>query len=101
MTANLSRRLTALLIAAVLLLPACASAGTPEAGALTWTTWSGYEEFLKLLEGTYPDIALEYLPYSGGNRTGYSWIQMRNDDIADIFITSQILDETKMSAISS
>lgn len=98
MTANLSRRLTALLIAAVLLLPACASAGTPEAGArtgaLTWTTWSGYEEFLKLLEGTYPDIALEYLPYSGGNRTGYSWIQMRNDDIADIFITSQILDET-------
>ena len=29
----------------------------------------------------------------GGNSTGYSWAQMRADDIPDIFITSQILDE--------
>lgn len=64
--------------------------------ALTWGTWGSYgkhEKFLTLLRETYPDIELEFLSYTGGNMTGYSWNQMRADDIPDIFITSQILDE--------
>lgn len=44
------------------------------------------------LEETYPEIELEFNSYMGGNATGYSWAQMRADDIPDIFITSQILD---------
>lgn len=33
------------------------------------------------------------MTYAGANRTGYSWVQMRADDIPDIFISSQIIDE--------
>ena len=97
MTRRLLRRL--LLPAAVmLLLTACAPAGqTEETEALTWGTGGNYarhQPFLELLHQTCPDIELEFVSYAGGNATGYSWSQMRADDIPDIFITSQILDET-------
>ena len=93
MTRRLLRRL--LLPAAVmLLLVACAPAGqTEETGALTWGTGGNYgrhQPFLELLHKTCPDIELEFVSYAGGNATGYSWAQMRADDIPDIFITSQI-----------
>ena len=92
------RRLLAL-AAAALLLSACAPAkgGSNFSGrALTWGTWGAYgrhKAFLDLLEQTYPDIVLEFISYTGGNATGYSWAQMRANDIPDIFISSQILDE--------
>ena len=89
--------LLSLLIAALALLSGCAPSEDPPEnggtdGALTWSAWNGYDGFLTLLGETCPDIALEYDMYAGANRTGYSWAQMRGDDIADIFITSQILD---------
>lgn len=95
MTKKVIRRLAALSAAVVLLLSACAPAKAPSgsAGALTWGTWSGYDKFLELLKETCPDIDLDFISYTGSNRTGYSWAQMRGDDISDIFITSQILDE--------
>ncbi len=83
---------------AFFMLSACAGKGREgeNGDALTWGTWGSYgkhEKFLTLLRETYPDIELEFLSYTGGNMTGYSWTQMRADDIPDIFITSQILDE--------
>lgn len=83
---------------AVCLLSGCGSAGSVPVdtdGALTWGTWGSYgrhKKFLDLVEKNCPDIELEFIPYTGGNSTGYSWVQMRADDISDIFITSQILD---------
>ena len=50
-------------------------------------------EIPELAKEKYPDIELEFISYTGGNRTGYSWAQMRAGDIPDIFITSQILDK--------
>lgn len=93
-----SCRLSALLVVLVLLFSACASGEASigrqtENTALTWNTWNGYSDFLALVAQTYPDIELELTPYTGYNRTGYSWAQMRGDDIPDFFITSQILDE--------
>lgn len=98
MCKNLFRRLLALSAGLILLLSACASGETSpgtqtESDALTWYTWSGFDNFLSLVDQTYPDIDLELSAYAGANRTGYSWVQMRGDDISDIFITSQILDE--------
>ncbi len=97
----MTRRLLRLLLlpaAVMLLLAACAPAGqTEETEALTWGTGGNYarhKPFLELLHKTCPDIELEFVSYAGGNATGYSWAQMRADDIPDIFITSQILDET-------
>ncbi len=99
MTHHAHRRLAALAFAAFLFLSACTSAGpasdSERSGALTWGTWSNYSKhkpFLDLLEQTCPDIELEFLSYTGGNATGYSWAQMRADDIPDIFITSRVLD---------
>lgn len=63
--------------------------------ALTWCTYALYphqENFLKLVNKTYPEINLKMISYTGANQTGYSWAQMRAGDIPDIFITSQILD---------
>lgn len=88
-------------MAAVMLLTACGQGeqnrgGSTQNDALTWGTWGVYgrhETFFELLEETYPEIELEFLSYTGGNATGYSWAQMRADDIPDIFITSQVLDE--------
>lgn len=87
-----------ILTAASLLLSSCTIPGSSDKGsdALTWGTWGGWgkhEKFLTLLKETYPDIELEFSSYTGGNMTGYSWAQMRADDIPDIYITSQILDE--------
>lgn len=102
MTTRMPRRLLALYAAALLLLSACASPGGPEdrgastdAGShlLTLSTWSSYNRFLELLGKECPDIELGFLPYAGANQTGYSWAQMRGDDIPDIFITTQILDQ--------
>ncbi|MCI8418200.1 MAG: carbohydrate ABC transporter substrate-binding protein [Lachnospiraceae bacterium] len=93
------RRLLALAMGAVLLLSACSSwknKADHDSSRLTWGTWGAYgrqEKFLRLLEETYPDIQPEFISYTGGNCTGYSWAQMRADDIPDIFITSQILDQ--------
>ena len=94
------RRLAALGFSAmVLLLSACAAAGGERgdrSGALTWGTagsYGRYEKFLQLLQEECPDIELEFLSYTGGNSTGYGWMQMQADDIPDIFITTQILDE--------
>lgn len=88
------------LVLALLLLSACASARPdPDAQtgeALSWGTWNSYgrhKPFLDLLAETYPEIQLEFISYTGGNATGYSWAQMRADDIPDIFITSRILDQ--------
>lgn len=53
---------------------------------------NGFDGFLELAGRTYPEIEWEYTAYAGANRTGYSWAQMRSDDIPDIFITSQIID---------
>lgn len=89
------RRLS-VLASAALLLSSCATHTVEDQDVLTWGTWGSYgrhEKFLTLLEETYPDMELEFLSYTGGNMTGYSWAQMRADDISDIFITSQILDE--------
>lgn len=101
MTRGATRRLAPLAAAVMMLLSACAPAGPAEekteTEALTWGTWGSYarhKPFLDLLAQTCPDIELEFISYTGGNATGYSWTQMRADDIPDIFITSQILDET-------
>lgn len=98
MTKRPLRRLPALFAAALMLLSACAPEekapdSQPDSEALTWFTWNGFDNFLDLAAQTYPDIELEFSAYAGANRTGYSWAQMRGDDIPDIFITSQILDE--------
>ena len=99
MTTRMPRRLLALYAAALLLLSACASPGGPEdrgastdAGShlLTLSTWSSYNRFLELLGKECPDIELGFLPYAGANQTGYSWAQMRGDDIPDIIITTPI-----------
>ena len=92
MKKTVRRRLLAVLAAAAALLSGCAQGGG--GGALTCSAWSGYERFFALAGETYPEIPIERSPYEGGNRTGYSWVQMRADDIPDIFVTSQILDET-------
>ena len=96
----LKKRLLALTAAAFLALTACSlpekPSDTSHRDALTWGTWGAYgkhKPFLDLLNKTYPEIDLEFISYYGGNATGYSWAQMRADDIPDIFITSQILDE--------
>ena len=91
MKKTVRRRLLAVLAGMAVLLSGCAQGG---GGALTCSAWSGYERFFALAGETYPEIPIERSPYEGGNRTGYSWAQMRADDIPDIFITSQILDET-------
>ena len=56
---------------ASLLLSACApGGGSADGGALTWGTWGSYgrhKAFLDLLEQTHPDIALEFISYTGGN----------------------------------
>ncbi|MCI8304439.1 MAG: carbohydrate ABC transporter substrate-binding protein [Lawsonibacter sp.] len=98
MTMKWMQRGLALFAASVLLLSACSQTEKkpeqePDSGALTWSTWNGYNNFLKLLNETCPEIELEYDVYSGANYTGFSWAQMRADDIPDIFITTQILDE--------
>ena len=94
------RRLLVLFVIITLILPSCAkpAENAVEGGSdeLTWNTWGNYgryKNFLDLLEETNPDIELDFISYTGGNSTGYSWAQMRADDISDIFITSQILDE--------
>ena len=93
------RRVLALLLTVVLLLSSCAptnSVSSLNSDALTWGTWGGYsryQKFLELLKEKEPEIKLEFISYTGGNATGYSWSQMRADDISDIFITSQILDD--------
>ena len=91
-----SRRLLALSAALVLLLSACSPAqraSEAEGSALRWSFWNGYDGFLALAGETYPEISLVRDYYAGANYTGYSWAQMRGDDIPDVFITSQILDE--------
>lgn len=97
MANKIIRRITALSMAAMLLLPlsACAlpKAASKDTEALTWVTWDGYSGFLDLLGKNCPDIDLDFISYTGSNRTGYSWAQMQGDDISDIFITSQVLDE--------
>ena len=84
----------ALSICLFLLLSACTSGKeTPDAppsdsktpnapssgsDALTWTRWNGFDNFLELASRTYPEIKWEYTAYAGANRTGYSWVQMRD-----------------------
>ena len=96
MNGKLLRNMSALLISAALLLPSCtpapADADSPN-DALTWVTWNGCDNFINLLKETYPDIDIEFISYAGGNATGYSWEQMKADDIPDIFITTQVMDE--------
>lgn len=93
MKAKQFRRLSAVSAAAVFLLSACTpSQNSSEDVSLTWGTWSGYDAFLHLAEKECPDIKLDFSAYAGADRSGYSWVQMRNDDIPDIFITSQVLD---------
>lgn len=93
-------RILSLIMVVILLLSACSFAGTSAENtnqSLTWCIWGSYEThqpFFELLDETYPDIELELISYRGANRTGYSWAQMRADDIPDIYITSQILDES-------
>lgn len=79
----------------MLCLTACSTKNTQGSGteALTWQLWGGYDDFLSLAKEKYPDIELDFISYTGSNKTGYSWKQMEHDEISDIFITSQILDE--------
>lgn len=100
MKTRMFKRGIALAAVMMMLLSACAASGTDNdkenSDALTWLIWGSYgtqQAFLELAAETYPEIELELLSYRGGNRTGYSWTEMRADDISDIFITSQILDE--------
>ncbi|MCM1307743.1 MAG: ABC transporter substrate-binding protein [Butyrivibrio sp.] len=90
------RILLAAVMGASFLLTGCGKSGSPESGALTWGNWNNYNKYRplwELVEKNCPDVELEYIPYSGGNGTGYGWIQMREDDIPDIFTSSQLLDE--------
>lgn len=90
------QRLLALSMAVIFVLSGCSSGpedAREDSDALTWGRWNGYDRFLELLDDTCPDIEIRQISYGGANRTGYSWAQMRADDIPDIFITSQILDE--------
>lgn len=99
MRAKRLRTLLCLSAAVLLLLSGCASTENTQGaapagdGALTCAAWLGYESFQELLRETCPDIEVDYISYMGANRTGYSWIQLREDDIPDIFITSQIFDQ--------
>ena len=82
MSSKVLRRLS-LSAAAVLLLFGCAvSEKAPdreeESDALTFCVWNGYENFLELAAQNCPDIELEFSNYAGANRTGYSWVQMRD-----------------------
>ncbi|MCI8465584.1 MAG: carbohydrate ABC transporter substrate-binding protein [Lachnospiraceae bacterium] len=92
-------RLLTLALAVLLLCTACGSDGSDSeeaCGALTWSTWGNYNRFKKFIEvlgKSCPDIDVEFISYMGSNPTGYSWLQMRADDIPDIFVTSQILDQ--------
>ena len=105
---KMARCLFVVFIAAALSVSACTPASPGGKGrgetdgkaadgdALTWGTWGSYanhKDFFELLNETYPEVELEFVYYKGGNKTGYSWAQMRADDISDIFITSQIVDE--------
>ena len=93
------RWLLTLSIIAALSLSACTPSGAPadtDNDALRWNTlgyYARHQKFLELVSETYPDITLHFDSYTGSNSTGYSWIQMRADDIPDIFITTQILDQ--------
>lgn len=96
MTKQLIRRVSALFLSAALLLSSC----TPSQGdadslndGLTWVTWNGCDNFINLLKEKYPEIEIDFISYAGGNSTGYSWEQMKADDIPDIFITTQIVDK--------
>lgn len=90
--------LSVLMLLLIFLLSGCKKASgdaSDNGGALTWGTWGsygGHQKFLELAKEKYPDIELEFISYTGSNRTAYSWEQMRADDIPDIFITSQIFD---------
>ena len=100
MSKKTTRRLLALYVCLILLLSACASgekasddAQVSDSSALTWTRWNGSDSFLEMASQTYPEIEWEYTSYTGANRTGYSWAQMRANDIPAIFISSQIIDD--------
>ncbi|MCM1189737.1 MAG: ABC transporter substrate-binding protein [bacterium] len=90
------RVLSTAVLTAVLLLTGCARSETSDGSeALTWSTWSNYNNhkpFIEHLKETHPEVEIDFISYMGGNATGYSWAQMRADDITDVFITSQILD---------
>ncbi|MCM1167823.1 MAG: ABC transporter substrate-binding protein, partial [Ruminococcus sp.] len=96
---KIMRRVSAALLGAAFLLTGCDTEKAPDdksradSGALTWVTWGGYDNFWELLGETYPDIEIEYVGYDGSNYLGYSWAQMRADDISDLFSTSQLLDK--------
>lgn len=98
MSIQLIRRFLALISAAALLMSACTPAGVPDSknDTLTWSIWGSYQsqkDLLDLVRNSCPDIELALSSYAGANRTGYSWAQMRADDITDIFVTSQMLDK--------
>lgn len=88
---------SAVILGAVILVTGCDNAAVSEENKpLSWGNWtyySNYEDIWNLVEETYPDMELEYIPYSGANMTGYAWAQMRADDTADIFTSKLILDE--------
>ncbi|MCM1330739.1 MAG: ABC transporter substrate-binding protein, partial [Ruminococcus sp.] len=100
-------RCTAALAAAAMLFSSCATeteqneitetngenGNDTNSSALSWVTWGGYENFWELLGETYPDIEIDYVGYDGSNYLGYSWAQMRADDVTDLFSTSQVLDK--------
>ncbi len=96
MRSKLLCRLSALSMAAVFLLSACSSfkkTANNDGSALTWGTRVGYIDFLALAKETCPDIDFTFSTYAGANPNGYSWAQMKGDDIPDIFITSRVVDE--------
>ncbi|MCM1507499.1 MAG: ABC transporter substrate-binding protein [Ruminococcus flavefaciens] len=89
---------SALVIGTVLIFTGCGDSAVSEKDKpLSWGNWnhySNYEDIWNLIEETYPDMQLEYVPYSGANMTGYAWAQMRADDTADIFTSKLIVDES-------
>ena len=94
---KLKRTLVSLMLTAAVLLSGCVSNTSveePDDDTLTWVEWSGYDAFFDFLNETYPDIEIKKIAYVGANLTGYSWAQMRADDIPDLFSTSLILDDT-------
>lgn len=87
-----------LFLAAALLFSSCGVAKEEprqESKALTWELGSNrgnLGKFLDMLKETYPEIEVDFISYTGGNYTGYSWAQMRADDIPDIFVTPHMVD---------
>lgn len=92
------RKLLLLLVVFMLLLTGCSkkesddstSSTSEEHPTLTLTTrsTSDYHAFLEALHEVYPEVNIELISYAGYNTTEYSNVQLKAQDISDIFVMS-------------